>query len=129
MNVKQNIGIMNALIRITVGLTTLSWATAKLVKRPWRNSYLFIAFLAAMKVGEGIVKYCPMTDVIQNQMNQMMGSDSDSNKNGNESQNKSDLKQMMDMFVPKQKEQSSNGTNNNQHQQGSHHHEQENSQS
>lgn len=126
MNVKQNIGIMNALIRITVGLTMLSWATAKLVKRPWRNSYLFIAFLAAMKVGEGIVKYCPMTDVIQNQMN---GSDSDSNKNGNESQNKSDLKQMMDMFVPKQKEQSSNGTNNNQHQQGSHHHEQENSQS
>ncbi|WP_368997064.1 DUF2892 domain-containing protein [Caldifermentibacillus hisashii] len=129
MNVKQNIGIMNALIRITVGLTMLSWATAKLVKRPWRNSYLLIAFLAAMKVGEGIVKYCPMTDVIQNQMNQMMGSDSDSNKNGNESQNKSDLKQMMDMFVPKQKEQSSNGTNNNQHQQGSHHHEQENSQS
>lgn len=126
MNVKQNIGIMNALIRITVGLTMLSWATAKLVKRPWRNSYLFIAFLAAMKVGEGIVKYCPMTDVIQNQMN---GSDSDSNKNENESQNKSDLKQMMDMFVPKQKEQSSNGTNNNQHQQGSHHHEQENSQS
>lgn len=126
MNVKQNIGIMNALIRITVGLTMLSWATAKLVKRPWRNSYLFIAFLAAMKVGEGIVKYCPMTDVIQSQM---MGSDRHSNENGNESQNKSDLKQMMDMFVPKQKEQSSNGTNDNQHQQGSHHHEQENTRS
>jgi len=126
MNVKQNIGIMNALIRITVGLTMLSWATAKLVKRPWRNSYLFIAFLAAMKVGEGIVKYCPMTDVIQSQM---MGSDRNSNENGSESQNKSDLKQMMDMFVPKQKEQSSNGTNDNQHQQGSHLHEQENTRS
>jgi hypothetical protein len=126
MNVKQNIGIMNALIRITVGLTMLSWATAKLVKRPWRNSYLFIAFLAAMKVGEGIVKYCPMTDVIQSQM---MGSDRNSNENGSVSQNKSDLKQMMDMFVPKQKEQSSNGTNDNQHQQGSHLHEQENTRS
>jgi len=122
MNIKQNIGIMNALIRITMGLTMLSWATAKLVKRPWKNSYLFIAFLAAMKVGEGIVKYCPITDVLQNQMH-------GSNKQGNESQNKPNFKQMIDMFVPKQKEQSSNSTNGYQRQQGGNHQEQENTQS
>lgn len=61
MNVKPNIGVLNALIRITIGLTILSWSTAKLVKRPWRDSYLVMAMLGAMKVAEGIVRYCPIT--------------------------------------------------------------------
>ena len=33
MKIKPNIGILNALIRITIGLTVLSWSTAKLVKK------------------------------------------------------------------------------------------------
>ncbi|GHI01240.1 YgaP family membrane protein [Neobacillus kokaensis] len=61
MNIKPNIGILNALIRITAGLTILAWCTAKLVKRPWRDSYLLIAICGAMKVAEGIVRYCPLT--------------------------------------------------------------------
>jgi hypothetical protein len=61
MKVKQNIGIVNALIRITCGFTFLSWATAKMVKRPWKDSYLLIAFLSAMKIAEGIVRFCPVT--------------------------------------------------------------------
>jgi hypothetical protein len=61
MNTKPNIGILNSLIRITIGLTILSWSTAKLVKRPWRDSYLLMACIGAMKVGEGIVRYCPLT--------------------------------------------------------------------
>jgi hypothetical protein len=61
MKITPNIGILNALIRITVGLTILSWSTAKLVKRPWRDSYLLMAMLGAMKVAEGIVRYCPLT--------------------------------------------------------------------
>jgi len=61
MNIRQNIGILNSLIRITAGLTILAWATAKMVKRPWRDSYLFMAMMGAMKVSEGIVRYCPMT--------------------------------------------------------------------
>ncbi|MET3697672.1 hypothetical protein SAMN05877753_104456 [Bacillus oleivorans] len=64
--VKPNIGILNALVRITFGLTLLSWVTAKLVKQPWRESYLIVAILAAMKVGEGIVRYCPVTELIKN---------------------------------------------------------------
>jgi len=59
--VKQNIGIVNAMLRITCGFTFLSWATAKMVKRPWKDSYLLIAFLSAMKIAEGIVRYCPLT--------------------------------------------------------------------
>jgi hypothetical protein len=63
--VKQNIGIVNALIRITCGFTFLSWATAKMVKRPWQDSYLFIAILSAMKIAEGIVRFCPVTALFE----------------------------------------------------------------
>jgi hypothetical protein len=63
--VSQNIGIVNALIRITIGLTVLSWCTAKMVKRPWRDSYLFLAICGAMKVAEGIVRFCPVTALFQ----------------------------------------------------------------
>lgn len=61
MNVRPNIGILNSLLRITMGLTILAWSTSKMVKRPWRDSYLFMAMMGAMKVGEGIVRYCPVT--------------------------------------------------------------------
>jgi hypothetical protein len=65
MNVKPNIGILNALVRITLGLTFLSWSTAKMVKWPWRDSYFLVAICSAMKVAEGIVRYCPMTAFLQ----------------------------------------------------------------
>lgn len=65
MNVKPNIGIINAFIRITAGLAMLSWCTAKLVKNPWRDSYFLVAICAAMKVAEGIVRYCPMTAMFE----------------------------------------------------------------
>ncbi|MGD7023929.1 YgaP family membrane protein [Rossellomorea vietnamensis] len=79
MKVTQNIGIVNALIRITVGFTVLSWATAKLVKMPWRDSYLWMALLGGMKVGEGILRFCPITAIFENQM------DSDSEAKGGKS--------------------------------------------
>jgi hypothetical protein len=65
MNVTKNIGIINALIRITIGLTILSWSTAKMVKFPWRDSYLFMAICGAMKVAEGIVRFCPVTALFE----------------------------------------------------------------
>jgi hypothetical protein len=65
MNITKNIGILNALIRITIGLTVLSWSTAKMVKFPWRDSYLFIAICGAMKVAEGIVRFCPVTALLE----------------------------------------------------------------
>ncbi|MEI5907366.1 DUF2892 domain-containing protein [Bacillus spongiae] len=65
MKVSPNIGIINALIRITIGFTLLAWSTAKLSKKPWRESYLLVAMCAGMKIGEGILKYCPVTALFE----------------------------------------------------------------
>jgi hypothetical protein len=85
MNVKHNIGILNALIRITCGLTMLAWSTSKMVKFPWRDSYFFVALMGAMKVAEGIVRYCPVTDMFQryqDQENQGYGSSENAETTG-----------------------------------------------
>ncbi len=58
---KRNIGTINAMLRITFGLTALSWLTARMTRKPWKESYILMAMLAAMKVAEGILRYCPMT--------------------------------------------------------------------
>ncbi|WP_251554492.1 YgaP family membrane protein [Neobacillus muris] len=87
MKVKQNIGILNALIRITLGLTLLSWTTAKLVKKPWRDSYLFVALCAAMKVAEGIVRYCPVTALYENYQSNMNSGSSGNEKESNSPSN------------------------------------------
>lgn len=65
MKIRQNIGILNAMVRITCGLTMLAYITAKMVRRPYKQSYLIVAAAAAMKVAEGIVRYCPMTAMYQ----------------------------------------------------------------
>ncbi|KQL17760.1 DUF2892 domain-containing protein [Cytobacillus solani] len=79
MNIKPNIGIVNALIRITCGLTLVACSTAKLTKKPWRESYMILAFLGAMKVAEGIVRFCPITALFENRQ-ELLGS---MNQNGN----------------------------------------------
>jgi hypothetical protein len=58
---KPNIGMVNALIRLICGFTMLAWATARLSRRPHCESYFMMAFLAAMKIAEGIVRFCPVT--------------------------------------------------------------------
>ncbi|WP_071458407.1 YgaP family membrane protein [Bacillus massilinigeriensis] len=64
MKVKTNVGMVNGLVRITAGLAVLSWATAKLSRHEDEGCYLLAAVLGAMKVGEGIVRYCPLTDLM-----------------------------------------------------------------
>lgn len=75
MKVRRNIGIINALIRITFGFTILSWCTAKLVKKPWRDSYIVMAIIGGMKIGEGILQYCPLTALFER--SQMMQKEND----------------------------------------------------
>lgn len=53
---KQNVGTVDALLRITCGLTGLAWCAAK----GRRNFPYLIALMSAMKVAEGIIRYCPM---------------------------------------------------------------------
>ncbi|MBO9131265.1 DUF2892 domain-containing protein [Bacillus sp. 165] len=62
---KQNIGIINALIRITLGLTIVGLGTSKLVRKPWCSSAKFAIFLGAMKVAEGILRFCPITEAMK----------------------------------------------------------------
>lgn len=85
--VERNIGIINALIRITLGFTFLSWYTAKLQKRPWQDSYLIMIMLAAMKIAEGILQYCPVTDLM---------------KNGSQTNGNGTIKNMIDTFITKE---------------------------
>ena len=69
MKIQKNIGILNAMVRITCGLTMLSYITAKMVRRPYKQTYIFWAAAAAMKVAEGIVRYCPMTAMFKQGQN------------------------------------------------------------
>lgn len=61
--VKPNIGIVNALIRITCGLMMVSWGTTKLNRKPYSNISLITVFLGSMKVAEGITRFCPLVFV------------------------------------------------------------------
>jgi hypothetical protein len=77
--VKPNIGLVNSLIRMTCGFTILAWGTSKLVKRPFRNSPLVIIMLGAMKVAEGITRFCPLTYLFEEKFEEMTG-DNDTEK-------------------------------------------------
>ncbi len=64
--IRPNIGILNALLRITMGLTILSWVTARFIRKPYmQNSNICLAMAGAMKVAEGITRYCPVTDAAE----------------------------------------------------------------
>ncbi|EIT84888.1 hypothetical protein A374_13085 [Fictibacillus macauensis ZFHKF-1] len=62
---KQNIGIINAMIRIACGLTLLSMLTAKYTRKPYKGSYLMMMMLAGLKVGSGILRFCPATELMK----------------------------------------------------------------
>ncbi|MGM7703516.1 YgaP family membrane protein [Pseudalkalibacillus sp. Hm43] len=59
---KPNIGTGNALLRITIGLTMVGVATARMGRKSGEN-HLMMMLIGSMKVAEGITKYCPMTDL------------------------------------------------------------------
>ncbi|WP_074011175.1 YgaP family membrane protein [Numidum massiliense] len=61
---QKNVGTLDATLRITCGLTGLAWATARLVQHPDRTTPKMIAWLSAMKVAEGITRYCPMLKLL-----------------------------------------------------------------
>ncbi|CEH28128.1 hypothetical protein AM501_23830 [Aneurinibacillus migulanus] len=57
---KKNVGLCDAFIRITVGLIGLSYSTVRMVQRPYRMSPIIITILSAMKIAEGITRFCPL---------------------------------------------------------------------
>src|SRR5690606_10697146 len=59
---KKNVGTWDALMRITVGLVGVSWAISRMARWPYRTSFWTrsVLWLSAMKVAEGITRFCPM---------------------------------------------------------------------
>ncbi|MGA9174101.1 MAG: DUF2892 domain-containing protein [Thermoactinomyces sp.] len=53
---QKNIGTLDAILRITLGLVGLAWCSS----RTRRNFPFMIALVSAMKVAEGITRFCPM---------------------------------------------------------------------
>ncbi|CAM4305903.1 MarR family transcriptional regulator [Bacillus manliponensis] len=74
---KQNIGTVNALIRITIGFVLFGCSTAKLVRKPWCTWSQIMLWIGAMKIAEGIIRFCPIVEVfkISKYMNFMNMSD------------------------------------------------------
>lgn len=62
---KKNVGTLDAIMRITVGLTGVAWGTAKMVKQPYRSLPVIVTVASAMQVAEGITRYCPMLDLLK----------------------------------------------------------------
>ena len=64
---QQNIGVVNALIRITLGLVGLAWSVSRMMRHA-RNSFpMLIALMSAMKVAEGITRFCPLKAMLNGQ--------------------------------------------------------------
>ncbi|KHE67052.1 DUF2892 domain-containing protein [Halobacillus sp. BBL2006] len=55
-----NIGIINSMVRITAGLSMLTFLTMQGHKQEDSFVQRMMVVIAAMKVAEGIVGYCPM---------------------------------------------------------------------
>lgn len=56
---QKNVGRTDALIRITGGLLGLAYGIGRMSRRPHRTPWLLMGF-SAMKVAEGITRFCPM---------------------------------------------------------------------
>ncbi|QKS70434.1 DUF2892 domain-containing protein [Paenalkalicoccus suaedae] len=58
--IKQNIGLVQALIRITIGFVLVGYGIAKLSERFARNWPVWTLIAGGMKIGEGITRFCPV---------------------------------------------------------------------
>lgn len=57
---KKNVGTYDAFIRISCGLTGLAWGIASLIRRPNGTMPWMVTMASAMKVAEGVTRFCPM---------------------------------------------------------------------
>lgn len=69
---KKNVNTVDAMLRITIGLTGLAWGTAQMVRQPKRSTPMIVTMLSAMKVAEGITRFCPMLAMFKTSSNQLM---------------------------------------------------------
>lgn len=63
--IKDNIGTLGVMLRITSGFTLLTFVIPKLVRRPKRRAYQWLGLLASFTIAEGIVRYCPVVALFE----------------------------------------------------------------
>jgi hypothetical protein len=56
---RKNVGTIDAIIRITLGLVGLAYGIGRMSRRPYRTPWLLMT-LSAMQVAEGFTRFCPM---------------------------------------------------------------------
>lgn len=56
---RRNVGTLDAILRISIGLFGLAWAVSKAASRPRRRFPKWIAFFSAVKAAEGVTRFCP----------------------------------------------------------------------
>ncbi len=61
----KNVGTLDALMRITCGLTGLVWSISRMCKRPHAYFPLLVAMISAMKVAEGVTRFCPLRALLK----------------------------------------------------------------
>jgi Protein of unknown function (DUF2892) len=66
-------GIIQAMIRIAAGVSMVGYATAALVTKPKQLTAHLTLLAGAIKIAEGIVRYCPSMTLI-NQFRQKQDS-------------------------------------------------------
>lgn len=74
---KKNVGTIDAIMRITIGLTGVAWGTARMVHNPDRGLPMLVTLASAMKVAEGVTRYCPMTAAFNTSSKEMMNNVND----------------------------------------------------
>lgn len=62
---KPNIGIINSMVRITAGLSMLTYLTIRGSRNHHSSVHPLLIALSALKVAEGIVRFCPLTAVYE----------------------------------------------------------------
>lgn len=60
---KKNVGTFDAMMRITWGLVGLGWGISRMVHFPQKGFPVFVSMMSAMKVAEGVTRWCPMLEV------------------------------------------------------------------
>ncbi|WP_240376055.1 YgaP family membrane protein [Bacillus piscicola] len=88
---KPNIGLLNAYVRIACGLTMMAWSTPHLTRSYRSGRHLFCVMMGAMKVAEGITRFCPLTKMISDSFSQKETEYTDSDYTHHASVNMNDL--------------------------------------
>jgi hypothetical protein len=57
---EKNVSRVDAMMRITLGLTGVAWGTSRMIRDPHNSMPVLVTLASAMKVAEGVTRFCPM---------------------------------------------------------------------